>query len=289
MLITGGRGKVGRRAAEALVDRGHHVLLADIVPARHGPAIAGDLPYYHGDLTDFGVTVGVIAKARPDVIVHAAGIPGPSHDAPAVVFRTNATSTFNVAEAAVRLGITRLVYVSSETTIGYVTAERPARPDYLPVDELHALRPQEAYSMSKAFGEMICDATVRRADITAVSIRPSLVLDADDYQHVLSRFQATDVAAKFNLWSYVDARDLGALIALAAESDTPGHEVVYAAAADNITGRPLKQLAASGWPSGDSPELRPTELDDASGIDCSKAQRLFGWRHERSWRQYSQG
>ena len=284
VLITGGRGKVGRRAAHVLSARGHHVTIVDIAPAKHGPATAGELPYLHGDLTDFGVAVGVIVKSRPDVIVHAAGIPGPSHDAQSVIFQTNAVSTFNVVEAAVRLNVPRVIYISSETTVGYITAERAATPDYVPVDELHPLRPQDAYALSKGIGEAICDAAVRRSDVSAVSIRPSIVLDDEDYPLFIPRYQANPAGAKFNLWSYVDVGDLADLIALAAESDTDGHEVVYAAALDNSVGIPLAELVDRFWPEDERPAVRAVQQVDASFLDTAKAQRLFGWTPTRSWR-----
>jgi UDP-glucose 4-epimerase len=285
VLITGGRGKVGRHAADALAARGHHVVLTDIAGARYGPAPQGALPYVRADLTDYGQVVGTVVKAAPEVIVHAAGIPDPAHDAPSVIFSNNVLSTFNIAEASARLGVRRLVYISSETALGFITAERPDAPDYIPVDERHPVRPQDAYALSKALGERICDAVVLRSDVTAVSIRPSLVLDDDDYPNILPRFQGSPETTGFNIWSYVDVRDLAELIALAAEADTAGHEVVYAAAPDNMIGTPLAELVTRAWPDR-ATTLRPLDRDDASGIDCSKARQLFGWRTTRSWREH---
>jgi UDP-glucose 4-epimerase len=285
VLITGGRGKVGRYAADALRARGHHVVLTDIAGARYGPAPQGVLPYLRADLTDFGQVVGTVVKAAPDVIVHAAGIPDPAHDAPSVIFSNNVLSTFNVAEAAARLDVKRLVYISSETALGFITAEQPDAPDYIPVDEDHPVRPQDAYALSKALGERICDALVRRSDVTAVSIRPSLVLDDEDYPNVLPRFQASPETSGFNIWSYVDVRDVAELIAVAAEADTAGHEVVYAAAPDNLIGEPLTDLVARTWPERVS-TVRPLARNDAAGIDCAKALRLFGWEATRLWREH---
>ena len=38
----------------------------------------------------------------------------------------------------------------------------------------YPLRPQDGYALSKYVGEVVCDALVRRADVSAVSVRPSL-------------------------------------------------------------------------------------------------------------------
>jgi len=285
VLITGGRGKVGTHAATALRERGHRVTLTDVGPAKYGPPLPGALPYIRGDLTDYGITIATIMKARPDVVVHTAGIPDPEHDPPHTIFANNIVATFNVVEAVARSGVGRLVYLSSETATGYVTAERPASPDFLPVDEDHPLRPQDAYAVSKALGESLCDALVRRSDATAVSIRPSLVLAADEYANIIPLFQKHPSLGRVNVWAYVDVLDLADLIALAAEADTPGHEVVYAAQPDNSVGLPLKELVAIAY-GDDAPELRAHERADSSGISCAKARTLLGWDPSRSWRDY---
>ena len=67
-----------------------------------------------------------------ETVVHLAAIPSPAHATPDQVFRTNITSTYTVFSAAARLGLPRVVWASSETTLG-LPFERP--PDYAPVDE----------------------------------------------------------------------------------------------------------------------------------------------------------
>jgi nucleoside-diphosphate-sugar epimerase len=67
--------------------------------------------------------------------------------------------------------VRRLVYLSSETAGGYVTAKRPFRPEYVPIDEAITRRPQDALALAKSLGEDIIDALVSRFDTTAVSIR----------------------------------------------------------------------------------------------------------------------
>jgi UDP-glucose 4-epimerase len=281
LLVTGARGKVGRAVVEAALAAGHRVVLTDIGTPAYGPDLGP--PYLRADLTDFGQAVGVIAKARPDVIIHTAAIPDPAHDPAHVTFATNATIAFTVAEAVVQLGVARLVNLSSETVPGFVTAERPFLPDYVPVDEAHPIRPQDAYALSKAIGEQICDALVRRSDTSVVSIRASLVLSADDYAGFVKALHAGPVRTIPNQWSYVDVHDLADLILLAATADTNGHEIVYAAQPENLMGRPLDELLRGAY--GDAaPPLRPLERPDASGISSAKARAVFGWMPSRSWR-----
>lgn len=259
------------------------MVLTDIVPARYGLPDGPAPRYFRADLTDFGATISTVLAARPDVIVHTAGIPDNSHDPGPTIFSNNILATYNVAEAVARTGVSRLIVTSSETALGFITAERPFLPDYFPVDENHPRRPQEAYALSKSLGEDICDSLVRRSDATAVSIRPSLVLAAEDYPRIAGLQRAS--GPSFNHWSYIDVEDLADLIVLAATATTPGHEVVYAAQPDNYVGRPFLDLAAAAF--GDTtPAIRELDREDASGISIAKARRLFGWDPKRSWRDH---
>lgn len=284
-LVTGSAGKVGSRVMARLREEGHRAIGTDIRPPAYGPSSYGEPPYVRADLTDYGQATGVVQRARPEAIVHTAGIPEPSHDTAATIFATNTLSTFNIAEAAARGGVARLVYTSSETAPGFVTAERPWLPCRVPVDEGHPVLPQDAYGLSKAVGEDIVAALVRRTDITAVSVRPALVLAPDDYAAFGALVRRDPRAGAFNQWSYVDADDLADLIVLAVTGGTEGHEIVYAAQPDNIAGRPLAELMAEVY--GDrAPETGPLDRPDAGGICSDKARRLFGWEPRRSWRDH---
>jgi UDP-glucose 4-epimerase len=281
LLITGSRGRVGQAVVEASIAHGHRTVTTDIGAPHYG--VPGGTPYLRADLTDFGEAVGVVAEARPDVIVNSAAIPAPGSDPAHVVFRTNTAIAYNIAEAVARLKIRRLVSLSSETVPGFVTAPRPFLPDYLPVDEAHPIRPQDAYATSKHFSELVCDALVRRSDATAVSVRPSWVLSPDMYAAIVPALHQGDLRPPPNQWSYVDTRDLAELIVLAAEASTPGHEVVYAAQPDNLMGQPLSELVSAAY--GDqAPPMRELERPDSGGISIAKARALFGWNPQRTWR-----
>jgi nucleoside-diphosphate-sugar epimerase len=286
ILVTGARGKVGSRVVIAAQAAGHKVTATDIGPAAYGMPAPGQAPYVRADLTDYGQAVATVQKTRPDVVVHTAGIPDPAHDAPHVVFATNVTATFNVAEAVARTGVRRLVYISSETVPGFVTAERPFLPDYLPVDELHPVQPQDGYALSKAVGETICEALVCRADVAVVSVRPSFVITADMYAQVIALAQGGKPWRIPNQWSYVDADDLADLIVRAAAADTSGHEIVYGAQPDNLLGRPLAELLQEAY-GAEAPPLRELPRPDAGGIAIDKARKLFGWDPQRSWRDHA--
>jgi len=283
ILVTGARGKVGRATADALLAAGHDVTATDVgapVFERPDPTAAA---YVQADLTDAGAAFAVVRGH--DAVIHAAAIPEPTQNPPHVVFHNNVMSTFNAVEAAVRWEVPRFVNVSSETAPGWFFAERPWLPDYLPVDEEHPLRPQDPYAMSKVVGEQLMDAAVRRSDIRCISVRPSWVQWEGNIERNLGPIvSGADDGPSAGFWSYVDLYDLAAMLRLAAESDVPGHEVLYAAQPDNSAGLPLADLVHRHH--GDAIELRAVDRPDAAGVATAKAQRLLGWKATRSWRDY---
>jgi nucleoside-diphosphate-sugar epimerase len=267
---------------QAFADAGHDVLGVDLVRPVFDAGVVVPGRYVQADLTDAGSAFAVVAGA--DAVVHTAAIPQPTGNPAHVVLQTNLMSTFNLVEAAVRFGVPRFVNVSSESIVGNFFPERPFLPDYLPMDEEHPLYPQDPYALSKAFGEQMMDAAVRRSDITAISIRPSTVHNEDNYESNLGKQVRDPSNLSANLWSYIDVYDLADALVLAAESDLPGHEVFYIASPDNAGGHDFAEILHRYY--GDAIELRPLPRVDASGINTEKAQRMLGWTPKRSWRDY---
>ncbi len=285
VLVTGARGKVGRFAVSALEQAGHEVTATDLGPPAYERDLEGAAHYLRADLTDRGSVEHLVAGH--DVVVHAAAIPDPIHDAPHVVWANNLTSAFHVVEACVRHGVRRLVNISSETVPGFIFDHLDRFPERLPIDETTPAGAHDPYGFGKETIERWCDRTVERAPgLSIVSIRPSWVSWAGNYERNLGPLVREPFQDSRNFWSYTDAEDLGEAIRLACEVDLVGHEVVYVAQPDNCTGAPLADLVARVYP--DAGIALPADLPrpDASGIDSSKAERLLGWRATRSWRDH---
>jgi UDP-glucose 4-epimerase len=281
ILVTGARGKVGAATVNALLEAGHAVTGCDLTP---GVFEGGEVAHYlQADLTEAGDAFAVVRGH--DAVIHAAALPDPNHNPPATVFRNNLMATFNVTEACVRVGVPRLVHVSSETVPGFAFPERPFHAAYAPIDEAHPNAPQDPYALAKLFGEQLMDAAVRRSDVRAISIRPSWVQWEGNYARSLGPFlRDPEGQQSGSFWSYIDAYDLADALRLAAESDLPGHEVMYIVSPDNATGRPLAPLIRHHF--GDAVEIRELPREDAGGISWAKAARLLGYAPTRSWRDY---
>lgn len=305
VLVTGACGKVGKHVVSALrADPAFAggVYSTDVVrgiydtPSEEAQPASAAL-YWQADLCDAGAVYALIARARPDVVVHVAAIPDPSHTPPGAVFTNNVNSTFHVVEACVRLGVPRLVNISSETVPGFFFPERvvpgaSGAPLYCPVDEEHLCLPQDPYALSKHFGEQLCDAAVRRAPgLSAVSIRPSWCQDASNIARNLGPFLRDASLPQPGLWSYIIIEDLAAAIVAAAKLPAAAleprrHEVVYIAAADNIGGRDLAAAVKAAAHHFGAVEMRALDRPDASGLSCAKARKLLGWEPKHSWRSF---
>jgi UDP-glucose 4-epimerase len=284
ILVTGSRGKVGSATVDALHAAGHEVTACDLgAPVFEAPA-PGAPAYVQADLTDAGDAFAVVRGH--DAVIHAAAIPEPTRNPPHTVFRNNLMSAFNTLEAAIRFEVPRFVNVSSETVPGFFFPEREFLPDYAPVDEAHPIRPQDPYATAKHFGEQLMDAAMRRSDIRCLSLRPSWVQWEGNYDANLGpALRDPEGSPSASFWSYIDVYDLADSLRLAAESGLDTHEVFYIASPDNHANRPLADLIRHHH--GDAVEIRePLPRPDASGIDCSKAQRLLGYAPTRSWRDY---
>jgi len=284
VLVTGSRGKVGRALCPRLAEAGYDVRATDLATPTWDRVSAGEPEdYWQADLTDAGAAHALVAGC--DVVVHTAAIPQPIHNPPHVVFGNNMLSTFNVLEAAIAARVRRFVNFSSETVPGFIFAQRPFKPDYLPIDEEHPVRPQDPYATAKWFGELLCDRAVERADVRCTSIRPCWVQDEGSYERNLGPIVRDPAVLIANYCSYVDVYDLCDAVVLAIETDLPGHEVFYIASPDTIGGHPLVETVKRHY-DGEGIEFRPVPREDASSISTAKAERMLGWAPTRSWRDY---
>jgi nucleoside-diphosphate-sugar epimerase len=276
VAVTGGSGKAGRAVVRDLVHHGMDVLSVDLVTAP-------DLPseQLRADLTDFGQTVEALRGA--DAVVHLAAIPAPRLWPDELTFRVNMTSTYNVFSAAALLGLRRVVWASSETVLG-LPFERE-RPAYAPIDEEHPRYPEFSYALAKLLGEETAAQFNRWTGIPYVGLRFSNVMEPHDYEQFPS-WQDDPQARRWNLWGYVDARDVAQACRLALDDLVGGAEVFIVAAADTVMNRPSRELMAEVYP---DVEVRSELGEYETLLSIAKARRLLGYEPAVSWRDEAGG
>jgi len=273
IVVTGGSGKAGRATISDLVEHGYEVLNVDI--ARGQEALGRFLKV---DLTDLGQTIEALRDA--DAVVHLAAIPAPGLQTDEVTFRTNMASTYNVFSAATILGLKRVVWASSETTLG-LPFDR-VQPAYAPIDEEHPLYPESSYALSKVLSEEMARQFSRWSGIPFVGLRFSNIMELDRYQS-FPEFWDDPHKRKWNLWGYVDARDVAQSCRLGLEAAINGAEVFIIAAADTVMKRPNRELMAEVFP---GVPLREGTEDFETLLSIEKARRLLGYAPRFSWRDH---
>ncbi|MDX2344743.1 MAG: NAD(P)-dependent oxidoreductase, partial [Acidimicrobiia bacterium] len=239
VVVTGGSGKAGRAVVADLGEHGYDVLNVDI-----GASLHPDDPTRVADLTDLAQTVESLRGA--DAVVHLAAIPAPNIVPPGETFRINMMSTYNVFSAAEILGLERVVWASSETLIG-IPFERE-QPRYAPIDEDHPRLPEFHYALSKLAGEVIAEQFNRWSGIPYVGLRISNIMEEWEYAKRFPGFWDDAKLRAWNLWGYVDARDVAQAARLALTADISGAEAFLVAAADTCMTRDSADLMAEVYP-----------------------------------------
>jgi len=282
VVVTGGSGKLGRAVLRDLLEHGHEVLNVDRVPPAH--PLAPSTPFLPAELTDFGQTLEALSadEVMPgaDALVHLAAIPSPVHATPDAVFATNTRSTHTVFSAAVRLGVRRVVWASSETTLGTPFHEG-APPQYTPVDERHPLRPESSYALSKVLGEEMARQFTRWSGVPFIGLRFSNVMERADYEAFPSYWDDPHIR-KWNLWSYVDESHAAQSVRLALGADLAGAHAFIIAAADTVMRRPSRELMAEVFP-GVAVAERVGE--HGTLLDIESARQMLGYDPRFSWRE----
>jgi nucleoside-diphosphate-sugar epimerase len=278
IAVTGGSGKLGRNVVRRLEDDGHDVVTFDRVGARADGVVLVDL-------TDYGQVVDALHgidewHADFDALVHLAAVPAPGIRPDVATFHHNMLATYNVFQAARRVGITRIVYASSETVLGLPFADDPP---YIPVDEEYPARPESTYSLVKHLEEQMAIQFTRwDPELSITALRISNVMEPDDYA-AFPGYHSDPALRRWNLWGYIDARDGAQAVARALDVAAPGFETFIIAAADTVMMRPSAELAAEVFPDVDV--VRPLE-GCRTLLSIDKAARLLGYVPEHSWRDH---
>jgi len=145
ILVTGGAGFIGSHTVDALIAAGgHQVSILDDLSAGKRGQVNPQASFTQADLRDAAAVKGVIARERPEAIVHLAAqmdvrrsVADPPFDA-----QVNLVGFLNLMEAAREQGLKRVIFAS---TGGAIYGEQ----EVFPCDEDHPRRPVSPYGVAK--------------------------------------------------------------------------------------------------------------------------------------------
>lgn len=273
IVVTGASGKAGRAAVRDLVEHGYEVLATDVVkPAEVAPA-----PFLAADLTDHGQTVEVLAGASG--VIHLAAIPAPGLRPPVTTFNVNTVMNANVFLAAAQLGLDRVVWASSETTLGLPFDDPPR---YVPVDEDHYPLPTSTYALSKVVGETMAEQIAGWSGIPFVGLRFSNIIEPEEYA-AFPGYWDDPATRRWNLWGYIDVRDSATACRLGLEAAVTGSTNYVIAADDTVMNTPNAQLLAAEFP---GVELTRDVGEFETLLANGRARDALGFSPRHSWRDH---
>jgi UDP-glucose 4-epimerase len=290
IILTGGTGKAGRHAIPHLLAKGYTILNVDLKPLD----VAG-VNTLIADVTDSGQVFNALTMhfgfdgfekgsppAAPDAVVHFAAIPRVLIEPDNKTFEVNVMSTYNVIEAAMKLGVRKVVIASSETTYGVCFAEGEKDFHSFPLEEDYDVDPMDSYGLSKVVNEKTARAFAMRYGADIYALRIGNVIEPHEYDR-FPAFIADPPSRKRNAWSYIDARDLGEIVHLCLEKDGLGFQI-FNAVNDTITAdMPTAQFLTHYCP--ETPVMRTLGEFEAP-LSNRKAREVLGFKEAHNWRKY---
>lgn len=143
MCVTGGAGFIGSHVAEALVARGHRVLIVDDLSSGRKENVPAGAQFHHLDIRS-SEAADLVRDAGVEVLVHHAAqmdvrrsVADPVFDA-----QVNVEGTLRLLEAGRQGSLRQVVFAS---TGGAMYGEQ----DVFPADEDHPTRPLSPYGVAK--------------------------------------------------------------------------------------------------------------------------------------------
>jgi UDP-glucose 4-epimerase len=282
-LVTGGAGFVGSHLVDALLERGHQVLVIDDLSSGRR-ALLNDAAIFHQlDICDARTAV-VIDEFRPELLFHLAAqmdvrksVADPAFDA-----RVNVMGMAQVLDACARVGLRKVVFTS---TGGAIYGEQ----DRFPAPEDHAIHPASPYGVSKRCGELYLEYFARAANLPSVSLRCANIYGPRQNPHgeagVVAIFAKKMVAGEAPLINgdgkqtrdFVAVSDVVRAALLSAEKDFTGPVNIGTGVETEINALADELARAAGY-TGEmrrGPAMRGEQR--RSVVDPSLAARALGW------------
>jgi nucleoside-diphosphate-sugar epimerase len=291
IFFTGGSGKAGKHVVPYLLNQGHRVMNVDLTPLDH-PGVDNLI----ADITDSGQIFNAMSSyagldelepgngiPRFDAVVHFAAIPRILIKPDNETFRVNTIGTYNVIEAAVKLGIKKIIIASSETTYGICFSDGKTDPSVLPLEEDYDVDPMDSYGLSKVVNEKTARSFQRRSGVDIYALRIGNVIEPHEYAELFPHYFANPELRRRNAFCYIDARDLGQIVDLCLQKDDLGYQVFNAGNDENGAVIPSRELAERFFPN--VPITR--ELGEYEALFSNrKIREVLGFKEQHNWQKY---
>jgi nucleoside-diphosphate-sugar epimerase len=162
VLVTGGRGFIGRAVVKFLQRSGYRAMSLDVAPHASSRADQSEVVC---DLTDANQLQRVFESEAFDGIIHLAAIlPTAAQREPMQATRVNIDGSLHLMEMARRFGVRRMVFGSSLSVYGTCPAERV-------VSETDRAAPEDLYGAAKVYVERLGEAYRHSYGLEFVSLR----------------------------------------------------------------------------------------------------------------------
>lgn len=294
IFFTGGSGKAGKHVIPYLLEQGHRVMNVDLTPLKY-PGVDN----LTADITDSGQMFNAMSSyaaldelepgngiPKFDAIVHFAAVPRILIKPDNETFRVNTIGTYNVIEAAVKLGIKKIIIASSETTYGICFSDGPTDPKSLPLEEDYDVDPMDSYGLSKVVNEHTARSFQRRSGFDIYALRIGNVIEPHEYAELFPHYFKNPEVRRRNAFCYIDARDLGQIVDLCLQKDDLGFQIFNAGNDHNGAIIPSKELAERFFPG--VPLTR--ELGEHEALFSNrKIKQVLSFKEQHNWRKYVKG
>ena len=279
ILVTGGTGFIGSHLVDALIKKGHEVLVIDNLTTGKRENINPGAKFFELDLRDFQKIKPVFEGV--DFVFHAAALPRVpfSIEKPRESNEVNVGGTLNALVASKEAGVKKFIYSSSSSVYG--------NQEELPVKENMRCSPLSPYALQKYVGELYCKVFSEIYKLATVSLRYFSVYGPRQpkkgaYVQVISIFLTqkkegkpltiTEDGKQTRDFSHVS--DVVRANLLAMESNKVGKgEVINIGAGRNYTINELAEFF------GGKIKYIPPRLGDIRHnlADITRAKELLGW------------
>jgi len=304
ILVTGGAGYIGSASVDALIAAGHRVVILDDLSAGHADMIPNETSSVIGSYADGDRMQSLLRDARIDTILHigALSIVAESVVQPDRYFKNNLVGSLALLDAAIVVGVKRLVFSSSAAVYG--------APSSNVIREDDPLVPMNPYGATKAAFEQVLQAYAVAHGLTAIALRYFNVAGATDRvverhhpeTHLLPRLVAAAVEGQpFELYGsdyatpdrtavrdYVHVADVSAAhlaaVAAMATDGAHGFSAINIGSGAGTSIREAIKAVEKAFGARIDVQEHPRRIGDPPRLvaDISRAQSILRWRPRES-------